>query len=80
MTSLRHESGFRPSAWWVRGAVCAHAGPGASSGGFSLASGGPPALRTGPGLCPEASADAFAPPLLLSQRVRLALQSPRRLA
>src|SRR6266571_8585498 len=28
MTSLRHESGFRPSAWWVRGAVCAHAGPG----------------------------------------------------
>ena len=80
MTSLRHESGFRPSAWWVRGAVCAHAGPGPPL----VASPSPledhQLLRTGPGLCPEASDDAFAPPLLLSQRVRLALQSPRRLA
>ena len=80
MTSLLHESGSRANAWRVRGAVCAHSGPVPPL----VASPSPledhQLARTGPALCPDASDDAFAPSPLLSQSMRLALQSPRRLA
>ena len=80
MTSLRHESGARANAWQVRGAVCARSGPVPPLGAAPSPLEAPQPPRTGPALGPDASADAFVPSPLLSPSVRLALQSPRRLA
>ena len=79
MASLLQEAGARIQGAGQGGGVCPPRAS-VSSGGFALASEGPPATSPRPRLTPEASDGTFVPPTALSQGVRLDLQSPRRLA
>ena len=77
MTSLRHESRVPRQRMAGKGAVCAQSRASASSGGFSLASGGPPAPRTGLALHPDAGDDAFVPPSTPHRSVCALLYNPQ---